>query len=61
MDASAEALGKALSAAPQRWELETTARNIRLIVDARAARPNGSTGASLVLAELTKHIGKPEQ
>jgi hypothetical protein len=61
MDASAEALGTALSAAPQKWELETTARNIRLIVNARASRQGGSTGASLVLAELMKHIGKPEQ
>jgi hypothetical protein len=61
MDTSAEALGAALSAGPQRWELETTARNIRLIVNARTSRQGSATGASLVLAELTKHIGKPEQ
>jgi tetratricopeptide (TPR) repeat protein len=61
MDASAEALGTALSASPQKWELETTARNIRLIVNARSSRQGAATGASLVLAELVKHIGKPEQ
>jgi hypothetical protein len=61
MDASADALGAAVSAARQRWELETTARNIGLIVKARASRPGGSTGASVVLAELTKHFDKKEQ
>jgi hypothetical protein len=61
MDASADALGTALSAAPQKWELETTARNIRLIVNARSSRQGSSTNAGVVLAELMKHIGKPEQ
>jgi hypothetical protein len=61
MDASAESLGKALSVSPQGWELETTSRNIRLIVNARTSRQGGATGASLVLAELMKHIGKSVQ
>jgi tetratricopeptide (TPR) repeat protein len=61
MDASADALGKALSVGPQAWALETTARNIRLIVNARTSRQGSATGANLVLAELMKHIGKTVQ
>jgi tetratricopeptide (TPR) repeat protein len=61
MDTSAEALGTALSMSPKKWELETTARNICLIVNARTSRQAAATGASVVLAELMKHIGKPVQ
>ena len=60
MDASAEALGMALSASPPKWQLETTARNIRLIVDARSSRRGGETGANLILAELLEQIEKPK-
>jgi tetratricopeptide (TPR) repeat protein len=61
MDTSADALGAAVSTARQRWELETTARNISLIVKARASRPGAPTGAGIVLAELAKHIEKQVQ
>jgi tetratricopeptide (TPR) repeat protein len=61
MDAAVDALGNALSVFPKAWQLKTTARNIRLIVDARASRQGSGTGASLVLAELTKHIEKSGQ
>ena len=61
MDAAADAFGNALSVSPKRWELETTAQNIRLIADARATRQGGGTSAGLILAELTKHIEKSGQ
>ena len=61
MDAAADALGNALSVSPKRWQLKTTSRNIRLIADARASRQGRAAGASLVLAELTKHIEKSGQ
>ena len=37
---AADALGDALAKAREKWELETTARNLRLIAEARAARGN---------------------
>ena len=53
----ADALGDALTNAREKWELETTARNLRLIAEARAARGTGASGVDPVLAELTKRIG----
>jgi len=38
MDAASDALADALAAVSERWEPETTARNVRLIREARAAR-----------------------
>jgi tetratricopeptide (TPR) repeat protein len=58
MDSAADALGNALSVSPKHWELETTVENIRLIADARASRQGHATGASVILAELTKHMEK---
>jgi tetratricopeptide (TPR) repeat protein len=55
-EASAEALGDAFSAAPEIWQMETTARNLRLIADARAARNGGSKEVSTIIDELTKRI-----
>ncbi|HEY8139382.1 MAG TPA: hypothetical protein VIF61_16180 [Methylocystis sp.] len=37
-----DALGDALTNAREKWELETTARNLRLIAEARAARGTGA-------------------
>jgi len=54
---AADALGDALTNAREKWELETTARNLRLIAEARAARGTGASGIDPVLAELTKRIG----
>jgi hypothetical protein len=59
-EASNEALGDALLAARERWELETTARNLHLITDARASR-QGNTTAALILEQLTKSIGNWEE
>lgn len=53
---AADALGDALANVREKWELETTARNLRLIADARTARNAGATGVDSVLAELTKRI-----
>ena len=52
-----DALGDALTMAREKWELETTARNLRLIAEARAARGTGATGVDPLLAELMKRIG----
>jgi hypothetical protein len=59
-EASDEALGDALLAARERWELETTARNLHLIADARASR-KVDTVAGQILEQLTKHIEKWEE
>lgn len=53
-DAAADALGDALAHVREKWELETTARNLRLIADARAAR--GARADGPALKELTKRI-----
>jgi tetratricopeptide (TPR) repeat protein len=53
---AADALGDALAHVRERWELETTARNLRFIADARAARGNGAAGAGAVLAEFLRRI-----
>jgi len=55
-EGAAEALGDALTAVREKWELETTARNIRVIADARAARDGGAKGADFVLEVLAKRI-----
>jgi hypothetical protein len=54
---AADALGDALAKTREKWELETTARNLRLIAEARAARGAGAGGVDPVLAELTKRTG----
>jgi hypothetical protein len=59
-EASEEALGDALLAAHERWELETTAENLRLIADARASRQSDKTAAH-ILEELTKRIENWEE
>jgi tetratricopeptide (TPR) repeat protein len=56
MKAAKGALRKSLVARPEAWELETTARNIRLIADARASRPGNGPCASEILAELILQI-----
>jgi hypothetical protein len=53
---AADALGDALSTVRDQWELETTAENLQLIVEARASRQGSSTLANIVLTELTKRI-----
>src|SRR5258708_501977 len=60
-DASAEALGDALSAKSELWQLETTAENLRLIADARAARDSGGKGAGVAGDEFTKRIKRFEK
>lgn len=52
-DASA-ALGKALAAVREKWEPETTARNLRLIREARERRGENATWVSEVEAVLKK-------
>ena len=53
---AADALGDALANAREKWELETTARNLRLIADARAARGGDAMPVNQLLAEITKRI-----
>ena len=53
---AADALGDALANVREKWELETTARNLRLIAEARAGRRAGAREVASVLAELTKRI-----
>ncbi len=60
-DGSMEALGNALANVREKWELETTARNLRVIAEARAARNGAETCVSLVLGELTKRINNFEK
>jgi hypothetical protein len=52
-----DALGDALAHVREKWELETTARNLRLVADARAARGSGAAGVGSVLAEYSRRIG----
>lgn len=56
-EAAADALGDALAHNRETWELETTARNLRLIAQARAARGSGPTLADEMLAQLTGRVG----
>jgi hypothetical protein len=56
-DGSSEALGEVLAGEPERWQLETTASNIRLVADSRRSREGDGASASFVLDELTKRIG----
>jgi tetratricopeptide (TPR) repeat protein len=58
MDAAKQALGNAISRRPERWQLETTARNIRLIANARKLRQGSGPCAGVILAELDKRIEK---
>jgi uncharacterized protein DUF4071 len=55
-DGSTEALGDVLAIEVEKWQLETTAGNIRLIADARVSREDAGTSAHFVLEELTKRI-----
>jgi tetratricopeptide (TPR) repeat protein len=59
-DAADDALGDALSAAPESWQLKTTTRNLSLIVAARASRNSGPTGANPILDALTKRMNALE-
>jgi tetratricopeptide (TPR) repeat protein len=52
--AAADALGDALANVREKWELETTARNLRLIAETRVARGADAGGIEKVLAELGK-------
>jgi tetratricopeptide (TPR) repeat protein len=58
VDATADALGDALSVPHGKWQLKTTADNIRAIATTRAARKESTTVASTALDELTKRIGE---
>lgn len=51
-----DALGDAMGHVREQWELETTARNLRHIADARAARGSGAAGVGAVLAEFSRRI-----
>jgi hypothetical protein len=57
-DASAadDALDETLSAASELWQLETTAENLQLIVDARASRQGNVRAANEALDEVTRKI-----
>jgi tetratricopeptide (TPR) repeat protein len=55
-DTSADALGDAFSIAPEVWQLETTARNLRLIADARTARNGNANEAGVAVEEITKRV-----
>jgi hypothetical protein len=50
------ALDETLSAARELWQLETTAENLHLIVDARASRQGSTRTANEALDEVTKKI-----
>lgn len=49
-------LGQALSVAGERWQLEATARNLRVISEARGARNVNVDSVKSYLQELTKNI-----
>jgi hypothetical protein len=49
-----DALAKALSIIRERWEAETTARNLRLIREAREARNEALPWAKQIEDELTR-------
>lgn len=53
-DGAAEALGNALAAVREVWEPETTARNLRLIREARERRGDAAPWAAEVERELDK-------
>jgi tetratricopeptide (TPR) repeat protein len=55
-DRSSEALGDVLAGEVEKWQLETTAENVRLIADARRSHEGAGACASFVLDELTKRI-----
>jgi tetratricopeptide (TPR) repeat protein len=58
MDGAKEAWGNALSRRPERWQLVTTADNIRIIANARKLREGSGPCAGIILAELDKRIEK---
>jgi tetratricopeptide (TPR) repeat protein len=49
-------LGQALTVAGERWQLEATARNLRVISDARGARQANVDAVNAYLEELNKNI-----
>ena len=55
-NAACDALGDAITHVREKWELETTARNLRLIAEARAAREADHSLVDSVLAALSKRI-----
>jgi hypothetical protein len=55
-DSSNEALGDALATVSEKWHLETTARNLRLIADARELRKEVTAALGLALEQLTTRI-----
>lgn len=57
-DAAAEALGDALAAVRESWEPETTARNLRLIREARERRGDAPAWAAETEKELTERAGR---
>jgi hypothetical protein len=54
--AAADMLGQALSVAKERWQLETTRRNLRFIANARMSRKTCSDNVSAYIDELTRRI-----
>jgi tetratricopeptide (TPR) repeat protein len=54
---SYDALGKAVAAIRERWEPETTARNLRLIREARERRQEGVSWLNEIEAELNRRAG----
>lgn len=59
--AAADALGDALAAVREPWEPETTARNLRLIREARERRDEAVAWAAEVERELEKHADRPAE
>lgn len=58
-DGAIDALGKALAAVREAWEPETTARNLRLIRQARERRGDAAPWAAEVERELDKRAAAP--
>lgn len=60
-DGARQALGRALAAVRERWEPETTARNLRLIREAREARDDHPAWAGEVEEALRSKAGAGEE
>jgi len=57
LDAAGDALGAALAAVREAWEPETTARNLRLIREAREGRDEDAGWIAEIESELTRAAG----
>jgi inosine/xanthosine triphosphate pyrophosphatase family protein len=55
-DLADDMLGQALTVVEERWQLEATARNLRVISEARVARHANVDAVNAYLQELTKNI-----